>query len=208
MDKEISARLERLERDLTVLQDREAIRDVLYRYCRAADRADAELFKGCYWQDGFDDHGFFGGNAWEFSDFVCPLLRVTTATTHSLSNPIIDLQGDKAYCETQADVLHRIMNEGRVVYEWAQCRYLDVFEKRNGEWRILVRTFIADGIFWLQMNGELMFARGFAPENMPMPGGRYPEDPVYNLRNLREMVRTRTPTSDFWSGLAAVGRKL
>lgn len=101
---DVESRLEHLERELTTLRDREAIRDVLHRYCRAVDRADTEMLKTCYWPDGFDDHGFFGGNAMEFCEYITPLLRKTAATTHSMSNPIIDLDGNSADCESQVDV--------------------------------------------------------------------------------------------------------
>ena len=63
MTKDVEARLADLERKLEELSDREAIRNIIHRYCRAADRCDLEAFKACYWPDGHDDHGFFGGNA-------------------------------------------------------------------------------------------------------------------------------------------------
>ena len=177
-------RLEKLERRLAYLEDREAIRDVIYRYCRAVDRADVELLKSCYWSDGFDDHGFYGGNAHEFAEFVGPLLRVTTSTTHSCSNPIIEIEGDKAYCETQVDVLHRIVEGDDFINEWGQCRYLDIFEKRDGVWRIAVRTYAGDGMFWFT---------------------RHPEDPVYRLRTIRDTVQVREPAKDFWGTLHSLG---
>jgi ketosteroid isomerase-like protein len=205
MTEGVSARLDRIESELVVLKDREAIRDIIYRYCRAVDRADTELLKSCYWPDGFDDHGFFGGNAWEFSEFATPLLRITNATTHSCSNPIIELDGPAAYCETQVDVIHRLADSASQVYEWVQCRYLDIFEKRGGEWRILVRTATRDGAQYIKMSTELFAIRGRSkPENALPSGARHPDDPVYQLRNLRNLVKTRTPVTDFWSGLRAV----
>lgn len=207
---DLEARLACVERELGALTDRERIRDVIYRYCRAADRADAALLKSCYWPDGFDDHGFFGGNAWEFADHVCSLLRLTTATTHSCSNPIIDLDGHRAYCETQVDVIHRHLEGDDQVYEWGQCRYLDHFERRDGEWRILVRTVVADGVHWLRLANaaEMIALRELADMAGLPPTARHPHDAVYRLRELRDIVKSRAPTADFWSGLRAVSRKL
>ena len=37
---QLSARLDALESELTALRDKEAIRDVILRYCRGADRCD------------------------------------------------------------------------------------------------------------------------------------------------------------------------
>jgi hypothetical protein len=198
-------RLEKLERRLAHLEDREAIRDVIYRYCRAVDRADVELLKSCYWPDGFDDHGFYGGNAHEFAEFVGPLLRVTMSTTHSCSNPIIEIEGDKAYCETQVDVLHRIVEGDEFINEWAQCRYLDIFEKRDDVWRIAVRTATSDGIFWFKLKAQVATHRRRSfKASLPL-GARHPEDPVYRLHALRDIVQEREPTTDFWGTLHSLG---
>jgi hypothetical protein len=48
------------------LLDRAAIREVLYRYCRAADRCDEELMRSCYHPDALDKHGRFDGSAGDF----------------------------------------------------------------------------------------------------------------------------------------------
>jgi hypothetical protein len=200
-----TATLQALEKRLAYLEDREAIRDVIYRYCRAVDRADTELLKSCYWPDGHDDHGFFGGNAHEFSEYVTPLLRVTTSTTHSCSNPIIELEGEKAYCETLVDVLHRVMSGDDFVYEWVQCRYMDIFEKRDGVWKIAVRTATLDGVFYLKMDGKLPAYRGRQPDRSLPRGARHPEDLVYRLHNLRNEVQTRPGLTDFWSTLETMG---
>ena len=66
---ELEQRVARLESRLQDLTDREAIREVIHRYCQAVDRCDLELLKGCYHPDGYDDHGFFAGNAHDFADY-------------------------------------------------------------------------------------------------------------------------------------------
>lgn len=210
MSQDIGARLDRLESEVALLKDREAIRDVIYKYCRAVDRADTELLKSCYWPDGFDDHGFYGGNAMEFAEHVTPLLSKTIATTHAISNPIIDVQGDVASAESQVDVLHRVMTEdGKMVNEWCQCRYLDSFEKREGQWRIKVRVVVGDGIFWMKMDAALFMSRDFMSAGEALaPSGRYPDDSVYRLNNVKDIAKVREVKADIWSGLYEIGRKL
>ena len=50
---------------MRILEDQQAIRDVLSRYARGVDRCDLGLLKSAYHPDGYDDHGFFKGNASE-----------------------------------------------------------------------------------------------------------------------------------------------
>ena len=46
------------------------IYNVVMRYIRGHDRADREMVRSVYWEDGYDDHGImWQGNAWEFSKF-------------------------------------------------------------------------------------------------------------------------------------------
>ena len=60
--------MEKLPAELQELVDRQKIYHVLTSYCRALDRCDVELMKSVYWEDGFDDHGVFAGNAQEFAE--------------------------------------------------------------------------------------------------------------------------------------------
>src|SRR5262245_17777267 len=45
-----------------VLLDKQAIQEVLARYCRGVDRADLELLRSVYHPDAIDNHGTFNGN--------------------------------------------------------------------------------------------------------------------------------------------------
>src|SRR5262249_28614389 len=101
-----------LEERLAVLEAREEIRDVLYLYARGADRGDAELLKSCYHPDATDCHWFYNGNAHAFADWVIALLRQIPNSQHSITNPIIELEGDRAFVECQWYVIHRIPLDG------------------------------------------------------------------------------------------------
>ena len=72
------------------LLDKEAIRDVVYRYCRAIDRHDLEALRNCYHADATDDHGSFRGTIDEYLVWVEKLLERYSWTMHSVSNSLID----------------------------------------------------------------------------------------------------------------------
>ena len=123
----------------------------------------------------------------------------------------IELEGDKAYCECYVDVIHRLLDKDSQIVEWCQCRYLDNFERRDGECRILVRGVVLDGMFWMKGDYSEVVTRGLG-EIAGTDGGavsaRYPDDGVYNLRELRSMVKERQPLrgTDFWKGLHELKR--
>ena len=125
--------------------DEANIRAVLNRYSRAIDRCDMELLKTVYWPDAIDDHAIFVGNPVEFAEFVTPILRDRTkATMHTLSNTMIELEGDVALTETYVRAYHHMEHNGKKVDVILGGRYLDRFARRNGEWRVAERTFVLD----------------------------------------------------------------
>jgi hypothetical protein len=59
----------------------------------------------------------------------------------------------------------------------ASARYLDRFEKRNGEWRVVHRTLVFGDIVREPMNEALTFPSDFAAQKHGL------DDPIYRLRN-------------------------
>lgn len=168
-------------------------------YCRAVDRGDLELLKSCYHADGRDDHGFFSGRGWDFAEYVMPTLAQLELSIHSLSNPLIDLHGDKAFVETHWSVIHRLKRNGKVTDLWHQGRYLDEFERRNGQWRILNRVSLLDA----ERSIDAVNFQSFVPSGKPRrvhAGRRWHFDPVYQLRNVGALIREPFSAPDLWSG--------
>ena len=159
-------RLARLEARLTEVEDRQLVYEVLARYCRALDRCDLELMKSVYWEDGWDNHGVFQGNAQEYAAFIIPEIQQWfSMTMHAICNVHIELDGHKAYaesylisyCQVKADrsriegvfgpaYLQRVAGDGVVAPQdfLYGGRYVDRLEKRNGIWRIALRTVVMD----------------------------------------------------------------
>src|SRR5688572_6501673 len=126
--------------------DREAIRDCLYRYCRGIDRLDVELMLSAYWPDATDEHGnFLANSAQEFVDHAVPILQSIDLTTHSLSNILIDVQGETAFVESYVQAFHRMRRPDGSRYDHISAsRFIDRMERRNDEWRIKRRVVVRD----------------------------------------------------------------
>ncbi len=130
---------------LQELVDRVAIQDCLYRYCHAVDRCDPELLLGVYWPGAVDDHIFWQGTAEAFVDYCMPVLRSRDQTLHSLSNILIRIDGNEARVESHFHAYERLRRKDGTpndITMWG--RYLDVMEKRQGEWRIANRKVVLD----------------------------------------------------------------
>ena len=78
------------------LLDKQAIQEVLYRYCRGVDRGDSELLASVYHDDGIDDHGFWKGLGKDFAVFINDMLRDSGSGNcqHMISNVLIELEGE------------------------------------------------------------------------------------------------------------------
>lgn len=162
---------------LRALQDKEAIRDCLHRYCRGIDRADEDALRSAYWPDAKDCHGAYRGSAAGFIDQALARLRAGGRGVHQVSNVLIELHGDRAAVESSFLALQSgVAVPGRETFLCG--RYLDRFEKRAGEWRIADRTVVYD---WLEerTRPELAGADAALFGRRQPAGGRAPADPLY-----------------------------
>ena len=136
---------------------REEIHDVLKRYVRAVDRADAELMVSCYHDDGVDDHGMFRGPAAEFAEFVCgERSKRYQATHHLIASPNIRIDGDRAFVDTYC-IAHQISapdEAGQRFDYMVGVRYVDRFERRSGRWLIAHRTAVFDWTYTVAIDEE------------------------------------------------------
>jgi ketosteroid isomerase-like protein len=142
---------------LEELEARTAIEDCLKRFARAVDRQDWKAARDAYHDGAFDDHGFFKGPPDAFLAHIEKLHAEQDHSMHFNTNVLIEFQSkERAFVETYVLVLQRFRDR-RVT---ASARYLDRFEKRNGEWRVAHRTLVF---------GDMV------PEAMPEPPSFPPE---------------------------------
>lgn len=127
------------------LRARVAIREVLARYARGVDRCDWDLVRGCYHPDAIDDHGVYRGDVEGFIAFFSAEVERWDSTTHHVLQSSIELQAeDVAWVET-ASIGHHL----RSTPEGGQdlittVRYVDRFERRDGDWRIAHRQVVME----------------------------------------------------------------
>lgn len=128
------------------MTDREAITDLIYRYCRAMDRIDHELGYSVWHSDGTADYGpaIFQGTGYGFIDHVCQQHAQTLTHSHQMSNIIIELDGDKAGSESAVTATLRIQQGDRLMQISVWSRYIDTWSKRDGRWGIDHRIAIND----------------------------------------------------------------
>lgn len=160
------------------LLDKQSIYEVLISYCRGVDRCDVALLQSVYHEDSYDDHGYWRGNGVDFASFVANrLMNANSATTHSITNAMITINGDTAWSESQVVATLVRREAGPRKADVMGARYLDELTRRSGVWRISKRTVVLD---WHKVET-------WNDTNAPVPlegfsrGARYPEDPVYSL---------------------------
>jgi len=130
-------------KDLRYLVDRQAILDCIRRYARGVDRHDEELMASAFWPDAQINYGSWSGpphlftgwaNEGHDSKYIAHLHNLTTQTA--------DIHGDTAHVESY--ITYFLREKDREHVRVGIGRYIEQYERRNGEWRIAVREFVAD----------------------------------------------------------------
>ena len=133
---------------LQELLDKQAITERIYDYGRSMDRLDRQLGKDCFHADAPADYGaqMYQGTGHGFVDMCMAAHPYFHSHSHQFSNIRIWMQGpDKAHSETYGDVTLRRFDEiGQAQDIRNLGRYIDRWEKRDGEWRIAERIFVLD----------------------------------------------------------------
>jgi ketosteroid isomerase-like protein len=121
---------------------RQEIYEALTRYCRGVDRCDVDLIRSVYHEDAVDDHGMFKGLGIDFAPWIVAWeLENIKSCQHLIGNFTCDIRGDTAFTETYCiSFSEGLTGHNATVYN----RYVDRFERRNGEWKIADRVVILD----------------------------------------------------------------
>ena len=141
------------------LLDRQDILECLTRFSRGMDRFDKALYLSAFHLDAVMAAGPFVGSAEECYDWAMPMHEAgQVATHHNLLNVTYDIDGDVAHTETYYLFVGRNRDDSNWI---AGGRYIDRLERRDGRWKIAMRT---NAIEW----------SGLAP-TMPLPFADVPD---------------------------------
>lgn len=133
--------------DLHTFIEKQRIQELLLRSARGDDRLDRDLIASLFHPEGTCE---FGALLLEGADTIADAIVKAAGgcllTYHLLGMPLIELRGDVAAGETYFLATSSIAgeNEGDKILRMRSGRYLDRIEKRDGTWRISVRTVIED----------------------------------------------------------------
>ncbi len=132
----------------------QAIQEVLLRYARAVDRADSDLMDSIFWPEGTDNHGNYIGDAAGFFERARKARGDDArARHHLLGTPrVLSWEGAQAKVETYfsfVGVYGAGPNDNLGLVEqttigFTSGRYRDLFEKRDGTWKVLRRLTVYD----------------------------------------------------------------
>lgn len=157
------------------------VRQVLARYCRGIDRADADLLRSVYHPDATDHHGLVAGSAEHFIEqFISRIAAERAAgddrcAMHHVTNVLLlSRTEDTALVESCFVAFNPTEPTGDRALSWSGGRYLDVFRLHDGDWKIAERTVVID------FSRRHVLGEGNAnlDENFPA-GKRGTDDPSY-----------------------------
>jgi len=160
--------------ELRWLLDRAQIHDVLMRYSRGVDRGDGELVVSCFHPGATLDMGRGPMAPAALAEGISKM--TATGTMHFIGNEYVEVDGDAAYSETYFISYATITDAGKSATRSRGGRYLDRFERRDGDWKIARRLLVDE---WSRIDD-------LPAPPAPPPGRvglRSKDDAVYTFRN-------------------------
>ena len=132
---------ERLLERLQEVVDRQDIYDRLMRYLRGIDRNDGDLVQDVFWPDALVDHGHSAFRGEGIGPFFGDMSQHTTVhQVHHVTNIVFEHYGTEAITEAQAWYVAETERNNEPYLVHRSVRYIDRWDKRDGEWRIFHRT--------------------------------------------------------------------
>ena len=138
--------IDALQGDVRYLLDRTEILDCVARHARGCDRHDVDLITAAYHPDGVDEHGHAINAGPQYGAWANATHAETSRVhTHNITTHSCEIDGDTAHAESYVIVV-LIGIDGKSA-QFITGRYIDRLERRDGQWRIVVRRSTVEGMF-------------------------------------------------------------
>lgn len=145
------------------LIDKDQIRDAIYRYAQGVDRGDWDLVRSGYHTDAYDAHGDYQGGVDGFIEWLQQRFAGVDNSMHFLGQSLIEFASpDVALVETYF-VSRRLrpstateqstLNPCDTIAREGWGRYVDRFERRDGQWRVAYRTVVLEAVSSTEVRG-------------------------------------------------------
>ena len=157
------------------LAAKQAITEVIYKYCRALDRMDLELAATIWHPGGTADYGpsMYQGTGAGFVTWVWEQHAAMLAHSHQITNVLIEVDGDRAASEAYVTAALRTQSgPGEPIEIVSRGRYVDRWSHRDGRWAIDHRRFAEDFT-------TIMAVPSAVPEPLMTSSRRDTTDPSY-----------------------------
>jgi SnoaL-like domain len=168
-----------VDNSIQALLDKQEIYELSCKYMRGLDRLDEKLLLSVFCDDAWCDYGFTSGLAPEFVSFCIAALREHEANQHMIGNVLIDLDGEQAFGEVYFQAYHKVMAKSGFEDIIIAGRYLDRYERREGQWKFAYRS---ERVDWSRTQPTTDSYFELAPDCLR--GGRL-DDLVYDRKNRR-----------------------
>lgn len=168
-------RIAALEAKMQDLLDRQAILDCIKRNSRGNDRFDEELITSSYHPDGIHELGQKQISGAQYGDHANHAHgALFDVNLHNVTMHMCEIDGDVAHAESYNIGL--FLDKGGQTGRILAGRYLDRLERRDGEWRIVLRRATVE----VALEGEAILPNGARlPGSAYLKGNRDRTDPSY-----------------------------
>lgn len=168
-------RLSALEATVKQMLDRQAIYECIKRTSRGNDRFDIDLIVGSYHADGQHELGTRLISGQDYGDHANHAHGAIAETNlHNVTMHLCEIDGDTAHAESY--VIGLFADKGGEMSRILAGRYIDRLERRNGEWRIVLRRATVE----VALEGKAILPNGQNPVGSGyLIGDRSKADPSY-----------------------------
>lgn len=164
---------------LDVLLSKQALHELNTAYCRAMDRADEAALVALFHPEARMNGGMVNGDPKHFAREATQWVRAHSKLVfHTTVNELFVVDGDRASGESYVVAITVTRTGQGEVDTITGGRYLDRYERREGAWKLIERTFVMD----CNLNQP---SSGVYDDKMHPPGrmrGTFaPQDPSYRF---------------------------